>query len=168
MKAIETTYRGYKFRSRLEARWAVFFDALGIEWEYEFEGYKLDNGECYLPDFWLPRFHWPLGIHVEVKPTERGFEKAVEFVRSGGGAILCAVGTPCDDEYRLVKPYHSREDGLSDVVTEWVAFKAEYLPGGGHAREYRLFVGPTESDKPYFQIDRAIIAARAARFERRA
>ena len=28
IKAIETVYNGYRFRSRLEARWAVFFDAL--------------------------------------------------------------------------------------------------------------------------------------------
>jgi len=39
IKAIETVYNGYKFRSRLEARWAVFFDALGIEYEYEKEGF---------------------------------------------------------------------------------------------------------------------------------
>ena len=31
IKAIETIYNGYKFRSRLEARWAVFFDEAGIE-----------------------------------------------------------------------------------------------------------------------------------------
>lgn len=33
IKAIETYYKGYMFRSRLEARWAVFFDASGIKWE---------------------------------------------------------------------------------------------------------------------------------------
>jgi hypothetical protein len=27
IQAIETVYRGHRFRSRLEARWAVFFDA---------------------------------------------------------------------------------------------------------------------------------------------
>jgi len=53
IKAIETVYNGYRFRSRLEARWAVFFDTLGIKWEYEKEGYELD-GLLYLPDFWLP------------------------------------------------------------------------------------------------------------------
>jgi hypothetical protein len=41
IKAIETQYKGYRFRSRLEARWAVFFDALDIKWEYEKEGYAL-------------------------------------------------------------------------------------------------------------------------------
>lgn len=51
IKAIETRYRGYRFRSRLEARWAVFFDALGIEWQYEPEGFELADGTRYLPDF---------------------------------------------------------------------------------------------------------------------
>lgn len=54
IKAIETRYKGYRFRSRLEARWAVFFDALGIKWEYEKEGYDLGDAGYYLPDFWLP------------------------------------------------------------------------------------------------------------------
>lgn len=53
IKPIETVYQGYRFRSRLEARYAVFFDTLGIQWEYEKEGYDLD-GVWYLPDFWLP------------------------------------------------------------------------------------------------------------------
>ena len=52
MRAIETTYKGFRFRSRLEAKWAVFFDAMGIPWDYEVEGYEFD-GERYLPDFLL-------------------------------------------------------------------------------------------------------------------
>ena len=51
MKAIETEYKGYKFRSRLEARWAVFFDIIGIRWEYEPAGIVLSEGPPYLPDF---------------------------------------------------------------------------------------------------------------------
>lgn len=54
IKAIETYYEGRRFRSRLEARWAVFFDTLGIKWIYEPEGIKLSDGTCYLPDFYLP------------------------------------------------------------------------------------------------------------------
>lgn len=70
MKAIETRYSGYNFRSRLEARWAVFFDSLGIEWEYEAQGYAcgyrltMEEGTFpYLPDFWLPE----LKVFAEVK-----------------------------------------------------------------------------------------------------
>lgn len=51
IKPIETKYKGYRFRSRLEARWAVFFDAIGAKWEYEPEGYLLKDGTMYLPDF---------------------------------------------------------------------------------------------------------------------
>jgi len=64
IRAIETVYSGYKFRSRLEAKWAVFFDTLSIRYEYEKEGYDLD-GIWYLPDFWMPDWNcW-----VEIKPS---------------------------------------------------------------------------------------------------
>lgn len=63
IKPIETPYKGYRFRSRLEARWAVFFDALNIKWEYEKEGFDLGDGDYYLPDFWLPE----LSLWYEVK-----------------------------------------------------------------------------------------------------
>ena len=62
-KAIETVYNGYRFRSRLEARWAVFFDAAGIKYEYEPEGFT-DGDLFYLPDFYLPDHN----TYVEVKP----------------------------------------------------------------------------------------------------
>jgi len=66
IKAIETRYKGYRFRSRLEARWAVFFDAMGLTWEYEPEGFETDAG-WYLPDF---RVFTPQGnpIWYEIKP----------------------------------------------------------------------------------------------------
>lgn len=63
IKPIETVYNGYRFRSRLEARWAVFFDAMGLAYEYEREGFDL-HGEWYLPDFWLR----DLVAWVEIKP----------------------------------------------------------------------------------------------------
>jgi hypothetical protein len=62
IKPLETRYAGHRFRSRLEARWAVFFDHLSIEWQYEPEAYRI-AGKGYLPDFWLPG----LQIWAEVK-----------------------------------------------------------------------------------------------------
>jgi len=68
--AIETRYAGCRFRSRLEARWAVFFDMLRIKWEYEPEGFSIPRRDgttaAYLPDFWSPS----LGCYVEVKGDE--------------------------------------------------------------------------------------------------
>lgn len=58
--AIRTAYGGQMFRSRLEAHWAAFFDALGWPWEYE----PIDL-RGYIPDFVL-RLHRP--VLVEVKP----------------------------------------------------------------------------------------------------
>lgn len=70
MKAIETTYKGFRFRSRLEARWAIFFDECRIRWEYEPEGFELEDGSKYLPDFKLLEIETYRGqtpIWVEVK-----------------------------------------------------------------------------------------------------
>ena len=69
--AIQTSYRGYRFRSRLEARWAVFFDHMGIGWMYEPEGFVI-GGRSYLPDFLLECGTW-----VEVKGYEDGLNKAL-------------------------------------------------------------------------------------------
>lgn len=63
VKAIETRYAGCRFRSRLEARWAVFFDTLNIPWQYEPQGFTLSDGRNYLPDFLLPE----CGTWIEVK-----------------------------------------------------------------------------------------------------
>lgn len=68
VRPIETEYRGYRFRSRLEARWAVFFDQLGVRWEYEPQGFETPAGP-YLPDFLLHDVNGERGVWFEVKPT---------------------------------------------------------------------------------------------------
>lgn len=62
VKAIPTTYAGINFRSRLEAKWAVMFDALGWQWEYE--PFDLPG---WIPDFVLRGKDGP--VLVEVKPV---------------------------------------------------------------------------------------------------
>lgn len=66
MKAIETEYNGILFRSRLEARWAILFDALKIEWVYEPDCFILSNGQKYTPDFYIPKYK----LYIEVKPND--------------------------------------------------------------------------------------------------
>lgn len=62
--AIPTEYCNITFRSRLEARWAVFFETLGIPWLYEEETFNLGD-RLYTPDFYLPRQKaW-----IEIKPN---------------------------------------------------------------------------------------------------
>ncbi len=79
IKAIETVYNGYRFRSRLKARWAVFFDSLGIQYEYEPEGFDLGDAGWYLPDFWLSTFDG--GLYCAVKFAGGDFSKALEFAK---------------------------------------------------------------------------------------
>lgn len=75
IKAIETRYAGCRFRSRLEARWARFFDFIGVRWEYEKEGFDLGESGAYLPDFWLP----DLGIWYEIKGVLHWVDRTHEF-----------------------------------------------------------------------------------------
>jgi len=55
IKAIETEYNGFRFRSKLEARWQVFFNSINVPSYYEYQGYDLD-GIWYLPDFFIPKW----------------------------------------------------------------------------------------------------------------
>lgn len=107
MKAIETQYKGYRFRSRLEARYAVLFDALRIEWEYEPEGYVLDDGTHYLADFFLRfprgsshRYRWPDGGYwVEIKPLAPNpdeVRKLRQLSEQSGHCAWFFVGVPGD------------------------------------------------------------------------
>lgn len=93
MSAIETVYDGYRFRSRTEARWAVFFNALGIRYEYEKEGYDLPQGIRYLPDFWLP----DLDCWVEIKGEEIDDEvrlKAISLCIETRKNLFLFLGAP--------------------------------------------------------------------------
>lgn len=75
IKPIQTYYDGHLFRSRLEARWAVFFNSGHIKYEYEPEGFILRDGTKYLPDFYLPQ----MDIYVEVKrDTPDGIHEVVD------------------------------------------------------------------------------------------
>lgn len=98
IKPIETYYNGYRFRSRLEARWAVFFDSLGIKYEYEPEGFELEDGTWYLPDFYLKDFNtW-----VEVKGVmdEKSMHKIEMFAKGlpNGQQLWVLMDIPNPDE----------------------------------------------------------------------
>lgn len=75
--AIPTTYNGRLYRSRLEAKWAAFFDLLG--WSHEYEPFDLG---AWSPDFLVK----PLGLEylTEIKPI-------TEFHNETGDKMLRAV-----------------------------------------------------------------------------
>lgn len=106
MKPIETIYKGYRFRSRLEARWAVFFDAIDVRWEYEPEGYELSDRTWYLPDFRIYVRHRSCTdeyepVYVEVKGmlSDEDEHKVDRFFRDGAPIIILGGIPENNDEY---------------------------------------------------------------------
>jgi len=98
---LPTRYSETDFRSRLEARWAIYFDLLDLEWSYEPEGFSLPEGN-YCPDFYVKRPHHrarkDYGFYVEVKPTEEGKElvidKLISLSKIINDEVFCVVGPP--------------------------------------------------------------------------
>lgn len=112
-QAIETRHKGRLYRSRLEARWSIFFDAQGIAFEYELEGVNMGPAGWYLPDFYL--LH--VGMWAEVKPIEftpEQLAKCRALVMGTGRPCLLLVGSPDCHEYDAL--YRETHDGRSDVV----------------------------------------------------
>lgn len=122
MKVIETKFAGCHFRSRQEARWAVFFQELDIPWHYEAEGYELPNTGRYLPDFWLPS----LNCFFEVKgatPTPAELTKAHELSAQSGKLVAIASGQTKTSTLRVG----------SMAPIEWPVQGFKIVAFGGHA-----------------------------------
>lgn len=86
-----TTHRGFTFRSRLEARYALFFDELGLSWQYEPDGFAIDESTRYVPDFRLTG----LSTWIEVKPeiSDDALDAAALLAKLGGNAFV-AIDAP--------------------------------------------------------------------------
>lgn len=89
IKAIPTKYKGIQFRSRLEAKWASFFDLLNWKWQYEpcdFNGW--------IPDFAI--YGHDGTTYVEVKPTVAFLpDIADEIDSSGCNSEVLLIGETC-------------------------------------------------------------------------
>lgn len=182
IKAIETRYKGYRFRSRLEARWAVFFDHLGVKWEYEKEGFDLGEHGCYLPDFWLP----DLDMWVEIKGddiSKTDSAKCFALVKQTNKtvAVLCgSIPENTDDlrdDFYVIDAYenphladdHPERFGVGwDNYHGWVQCEqcgkikyvfSQYAGRGCRCSGHEKRSGRTDL------LDSAYAAARSARFE---
>lgn len=94
IRPIPTLYNGITYRSRMEARWAIFFNLGGISVRYEFEGFKTSAG-WYLPDFEFKETERP--AYFEVKPQvpndeEWGKMKALANMKKAD--VFVAIGAP--------------------------------------------------------------------------
>lgn len=188
IKAIETEYKGYRFRSRIEARWAVFFDRMHIAYEYEKEGYNLTGIGCYLPDFWLPEWR----VHLEVKGQSATEEEKAKCraLRDATGRPVLLVSGPIENSDKWIfcwdvgsnsagssehwfnfgvtydgKPFYcafgdsNHELFADEMFSERIApYQTAILDGAGHVVAYQICLN---EDRVEYEID----YAKSARFE---
>ncbi len=153
LKAIETVYKGYAFRSRLEARYAVFLDGLGVPYDYEPEGFAL-AGINYLPDFRLTKARCWLEVKGQM-PNEDEIEKAKRLANATGWPVFIVWGDP-------VSTFVLSDGGILLITVNRTA-----LPQPEHGASVNFlwlvnFVGQ-HPDK----LINAALAARQRRFEER-
>jgi hypothetical protein len=87
---IPTTYRYNAMRSRLEARWAAFFDLIGWSWTYE----PLD-ADGYIPDF-LIHGDAPFLVEVGSCVTQSEYIAKGEKARRAFPGHHAVIGEPLD------------------------------------------------------------------------
>jgi len=169
-KAIDTTYKGYKFRSRLEARWGVYFDAIGVGWLYEPEGFILPRTGPYLPDFFIE--DW--GMWVEIKgttPKPLEIQRCAEIAENSFPTILIA-GNPWPGEYEIIFfqkskteiPLHGCEfyDDRKVQGALWLCNDVAAIPLDPKKVNHERYPLPWEFSG---KLQKAFKKARAARFE---
>lgn len=118
IKALPTTYKGVTYRSRTEARWAVFFDILRIEAIHEGEGFDLD-GIWYLPDFWLRESKTWFEIKG-TEPTTAENEKARRLAALSGNPVVIAIGHPSgDSKATSLRIFAGALDGKSGQLADY-------------------------------------------------
>lgn len=158
IKSIDTPYDGYLFRSRLEARWAVYFKHMDIDYSYEPVGVTLSDGSPYLPDFYFPE----LEVWAEVKATMLDafdYERVKQLALDTGKPVLILDGDPTARHYSMLIP---EEDGNYDVQITNIIQKAD---------EKAFITGRfLKGDKPFKDFGdlgkRALDAIRKARSKR--
>jgi hypothetical protein len=179
-KPIQTEYAGNLYRSRLEARWAVFLNELGIKFYYEHQGYQLTEDIYYLPDFWLPE----LKMFLEIKPEEPTAEEVIKARLLADSEYPVAICQGLPGEYMpLVHAYDMCESGGG--VSDWFSFWTQdprdnwkFKLAADPLREERVFcdcrwdrvpgfieMTPNGKNNDLPQVYSAIKRARQARFE---
>lgn len=92
MRSLPAVYAGFAFRSRAEARWKIFYEALDEPAIYEPTAIDL-GAFAYQPDYWLSLFRAWVEIKGEMISDEAGMlmtEKCRQLaMQSGRPAILC-------------------------------------------------------------------------------
>lgn len=135
VRSVPVRYANVTFRSKLEARWALFFDLLGVPWEYEPQGFVIEvrklsvigNGSyvrgsfAYLPDFRITYdgegdYWW-----LEVKgrpPTKHELYKCDMLAKGLKQAVILVSGGFSHTPKSFI--YTTCTDQPTDIVWRWL------------------------------------------------
>ncbi|MEP2891267.1 hypothetical protein [Tateyamaria sp.] len=125
--AIPTEFDGVTYRSKTEARWAVFFNRLGVNFTYEERAFKLPDGRIYTPDFFVEDFN----AIIEVKPNDEAIvlDEADKIVavhhQHKTFKTWLAIGPPDETESNIID--------LS-IVDRWEGMMGEKLMALGQLK----------------------------------
>ena len=126
----------HPFRSLVVAQWAVFFDSMGIKYEYKKEKYQLE-GSAFVPDFWLPQ----VSMWAEVGDgvlSEADCQKCQQLCNISGERCLLLEGPPRCRPYWGLAPdkedeFYSDTDYL--LTSEYLHLENRFYCGTGCPRE---------------------------------
>ena len=114
IQSIDTVYDGYRFRSRLEAKWAMFFNEAGIEYSYEPKGIKTSYG-WYLADFFIPSMDLWIDVKGNAEAEPFALNKLAEICEEGQrGAIIENIPLVKNNS---INPFESKDFKLQHNVT---------------------------------------------------
>lgn len=121
MKAIPTVYNGIQFRSRTEARWALFFDCIDAKYLYEPQLFPFEP-HWYLPDFLLP----DANTWIEVKgkdPSGEEIFKVKQLCTKTEQPALIVVGTPREERSYIKLLLHilygKNKCGVQSIIPDY-------------------------------------------------
>ena len=147
-----TRWNGIIYRSRLEARWAVFFDALNprLPYEYEPEWFDTSHGP-YLPDFYLPTLNYFWIVKPQqISNLERA--KCAEICQKGfnvyiaQGPIPQSFSCPWEESGFIGESYMYHSPITNDLIE---AYKNDLLSFGNQDINSMIEL----VDKPSFNWD---------------
>ncbi len=175
---MEVRYSGRTYKSRLEARWGVFLEKLGVEHASSTETTNLPSGSKYRPSFWLPG----LGLVVDVKPVlpfdYNALRRLWEFAVDLGHDTLLIVGPPTRHKFAVVNrvtcapidQFAADFEGASEMelanelvesLLEWGSVQFASTPFGRDWIIVNLPLPPNED----LALHEALLAAKTARFD---
>ena len=103
MKGVSVEYNGIIFKSKLEAKWACYFDCIGIKWQYEPNLFKFKNNIYYKPDFFLPQVNLWAEVKIDNELTTLEIEKIKCLINETGKRCILLNGGPKPITFELIQ-----------------------------------------------------------------